>query len=481
MQLKYYAERKSPILLRDSYTARAYSKESLSALLEKDHGRITNIIICTAVFVVTLSFIVIIMVLGYFFCTRSHSSSNWAVKVKKHYSAVFALTGLSLIANFYILCLASSALGFWTEQGKKELSKLFHDFDEKRNLGPLIWCFLVDIVCLVVWCVTVIVVVIKLCYRNICNQRNRSCTCCTHAQHEHVNGMDCVYVICQCVKCARDCEHITKCDCTRCDKCKDIPCFYDYILILSTTVLCPTFCVIAHSPYIAIAYLNDGSHASSIFIYYTILGYSLFGLLYLFSHWFENVTPMYKFNMDKNCVRFWTILFLIIVIFVFLGLVVVISCYFVLIPINKAISDAPNRVLSIYQSGGFVIGSIIVYEVLSHFHKKKKEESTIEYIKKIQEDIYILKNYQCQPAANTPHNGADAAQSGSDGDPRADTSIPHPNCMEMEPVNAKNRPWREPVYIPQMPLLRGTTTPETTTEMHTTSTSELTPTGGNHH
>ena len=173
---------------------------------------------------------------------------------------------------------------------------------------------------------------------------------------------------------------------------------------------------------------------------------------------------------------------------IFLGLVVVISCYFVLIPINKAISDAPNRVLSIYQSGGFVIGSIIVYEVLSHFHKKKKEESTIEYIKKIQEDVNnIRENYQCQPAANTPHNGAGTAQSGSGGDPRADTSVPHPNCMEMEPVNPKNRPWREPVYIPQIPLSRGTTTTEpesTTVEIHTTrlSTSEpMQHAGGNHH
>ena len=60
------------------------------------------------------------------------------------------------------------------------------------------------------------------------------------------------------------------------------------VLILSSTVFCPLFCIAAHSPYIAIAYLNDGSHASSMFIYYTVLGYIFFGLVWLFFHWCEN-------------------------------------------------------------------------------------------------------------------------------------------------------------------------------------------------
>ena len=63
-----------------------------------------------------------------------------------------------------------------------------------------------------------------------------------------------------------------------------------------------------------------------------------------------------------------------IAILLLLGLVVTIACYLVLIPINKAISDAPNRILSIYQSGGFLIGSFIMYKVIKYFYNKKNEE-----------------------------------------------------------------------------------------------------------
>ena len=54
-----------------------------------------------------------------------------------------------------------------------------------------------------------------------------------------------------------------------------------------------------------------------------------------------------------------------------LGLVIVIACYLVLIPINQSISNAPNRIVSIYHSAGFVIGSFIVFKLLKYFYNKK--------------------------------------------------------------------------------------------------------------
>ena len=157
----------------------------------------------------------------------------------------------------------------------------------------------------------------------------------------------------------------------------------DYIPILSLTILCPIFCIIAHSPYIAIAYLDDGSHASSIFIYYSILGYVTFGLLWLFFHWCENFEKRLANILEVSDLRIFTLVGLVSVIVIFLGLVVTITCYFVLIPINKSISDAPNRVISIYQSGGFVIGSFIVYKIVKYFYKKNKGVITIEHIHEI--------------------------------------------------------------------------------------------------
>lgn len=50
-----------------------------------------------------------------------------------------------------------------------------------------------------------------------------------------------------------------------------------YFLALST--LGPTFSMVIHLPYIFIAYLNDAAYATSIFIYYTITVFILFGSL----------------------------------------------------------------------------------------------------------------------------------------------------------------------------------------------------------
>ena len=73
-----------------------------------------------------------------------------------------------------------------------------------------------------------------------------------------------------------------------------------------------------------------------------------------------------------------------------LGLVVTTACYFVLIPINRAVTDTPSRMLSIYQSGGFLIGSFIVYKVIRYFYSKKHEEEEEVTLKNIKETMKDL-------------------------------------------------------------------------------------------
>ena len=131
-------------------------------------------------------------------------------------------------------------------------------------------------------------------------------------------------------------------------------------------------------------------------------------LLWLFFHWCDN------FKSDKqlsNClpkvIQYYhtiTLVFLFLTIFVFLGLVVTITCYFVFIPINKSISDAPNRVVSIYQSGGFIVGSIIVYKILEFFYIKKKKEITIEDIHKILQDRLPCPVQQPEKSQKSPED-----------------------------------------------------------------------------
>lgn len=353
LQLKLYAERNnlpsSTLILKDTYSAKAYSKESLKNLLQKDSERITSLIISTAILIVILSIIIILVMMCMFFCSNSHTNSKWMKKVKKKKPAVLSLTVLSALANLYIISLTSAAFHYW-HQVHNDPNFLIYDFDEKRNFAPLLTALIIDILCFVVWVILIV-----------------------------------VSSICRCLG-------------------------QNYLFALSLTVLSPLFRIIAHSPYIAIAYLNDGDHASSIFIYYTILSYIFFAVAWSFFHWLEQYNSEEKLglitmsclgmaplllasggelgerdtesvSMKKNCCRgiscccLVSIIFLLVTIVLLLGLAVITVCYFVIIPINKAISDAPMRVLSIYQSGGFVIGSFIVYKVLKYFYSKSKDKN----------------------------------------------------------------------------------------------------------
>ena len=414
-------------MLSDTYNAKAYNKESLMTLLNKNAKHTSNIIICTAIFVISLPAIIITIMLVTFFCSKSHRGSQWVHKVKRNQSVVVSLTLLSGIANLYIFSLDIAALVYWHHCLDDEEVKLFHDFDIKRNLGPLVFITIVDISCTFV--LLPLIVFFSICVHLYKVSKS------TNTKHKSLNS-----------------DHT--------------------FIILSLAVLCPLFSTIVHSPYIAIAYLNDSYHASSIFIYYTVLGYIFFGVAWLFFHWCQHhcnnsqestsetatgqldngggdtpgeeekqtyyccglIThkatnqrdggetagqtekPIYYCcgritykardqgdgggetpqNNEKQrcccyvlttseelderenvkCCGIYVALmtFLFIALFFLLGLVVVITCYFVLIPINKAISDAPSHILSIYQSGGFLIGSFIVYRILVYFYKKDKED-----------------------------------------------------------------------------------------------------------
>ena len=427
LQLKLYAERgnlgKSNLILGDTYSAKAYNDKALRAVLERDKSRIINIIICASIFVVFFSFVIVIILMITFFCSNSHTKSKWIENVKEKKPVVLSLTVLSGITNAYIASLASSALRFWYNSSDKE--DILHTNNTRINAAPLFTVIVTDAIALISW--SILVLVAGCIYCKMVNKNpkdNSECSLwCTLRYH---------MITCYTLKC---CGKIC-CKCHKPTKCKIIKHKYSYsmstesaFIILSATVLCPIFCIIAHSPYIAIAYLNDGDHASSMFIYYTVLFYLLFGVIWLFFHWcqhfLDEMTQNTKNNNQDNsnekkyrvlgcCTigeiergtrneatskeqRHCFITAVIILIFVallfLLGLIVVISCYFVLIPINKSISNAPNRLLSIYQSGGFLIGTFIVFNILKYFHAQSKKKDIGENVDKIH---VILQNWPLQ-------------------------------------------------------------------------------------
>ena len=146
-------------------------------------------------------------------------------------------------------------------------------------------------------------------------------------------------------------------------------------IVLSFIIFCPILSVIAHSPYIIIAYLNDGHHATSIFIYYTLVIGIGYGLCWVGFHPHSIVRPKRTrqnnaelSNKELACAIFSFCL----VIVAYLFLVITITVYFIIIPINKSISDVPDRLAGIYQSGGFVIVSFILYKMITFFYEKSK-------------------------------------------------------------------------------------------------------------
>ena len=369
----------SSVTLRDEYFAKAYNQKTLKKVIESQSNRIGNITICASFFVIFISIALVLLLVLIFFSSKSHSKSEWIEKVNKKKPAVLSLAVLSLIISAYCVCLTSSAFYYWSNPNDKT-DALFHNFDKNRNVVPLCIAIIVDGLCFL-GCTSAIIAAALFYYCEF-------------------TKIDCAFPV------ATFACYLSKC--IKHQRSLKVAKNHSFI-ILSFTVLCPLFSVIAHSPFIAISYLNDGNHASSIFIYYTVLCYMIFGLLWLLFHWYQHysnqgttATKNKKenkcccFTPDMNewccypnindaeeddtkrwcCIGVTASVFLILVLF--LGLIVIVSCYFVLIPINKAISDAPNQILSIYQSGGFIIGSFIIYNVLKYFYSRKKDKTIRE-------------------------------------------------------------------------------------------------------
>ena len=237
----------------------------------------TFIIGFAAGFVIFFSFMVFaLMFCAFVLLSKSHTKSKWIQKAKNNQETVISLAIVSFIINLYIICLASSALRFWCKYSSSILLTDKHctctgksDKDKYQcqvNLAAIMIALIVDILNIIVLGSLVMwVIFIKL--------HTKSCT----------------IILC--------CDHCSNCKiCNKlCDPVEDYK-----MAILSLTVLCPIFCVIAHTPYIAIAYLNDGDHASSIFIYYTILFYIFFGVTKLFVHWGYHIKPHKRTNIGAS-------------------------------------------------------------------------------------------------------------------------------------------------------------------------------------
>ena len=193
-----------------------------------------------------------------------------------------------------------------------------------------------------------------------------------------------------------------------------------------THPLCPLHslrrCPISRYPDIqsltlAIAYLNNEYHATGIFIYYSLLGCLLFGLSWIVFHYRYSNSKELKDSKDSEgskggtstgssqpgCGHYFlqllkeyckhkllTIVALCFIISLTLIFFVILTCFFVMIPINKSISEFPNRIVGIYMSGGFVISTLYLCRKSRKHQSSNKPEEKSDSLTVVRENIKKL-------------------------------------------------------------------------------------------
>ena len=179
---------------------------------------------------------------------------------------------------------------------------------------------------------------------------------------------------------------------------------YDYAekqskeyMLLALSIVPPVLSFVVHLPYIAIAYLNDASNATSMFIYYTLVAFAFFGTLDLTYGTYvdalliarEREARAQDENNDQegqqgccgclksersiqNLSAFGTPIFALLN----LALIGMTTTALVVIPISKAFTDTSNRLVGFYQTAVVLFGAYFVY--LNVFKKKPTLEAAIE-------------------------------------------------------------------------------------------------------
>ena len=168
----------------------------------------------------------------------------------------------------------------------------------------------------------------------------------------------------------------------------------EYLLLALSTVP-PVLCLIVHLPYIAIAYINDASNATSMFIYYTLVVFTFFGTLDLTYGTYidaliiardrEENSRQINGREKEQCCGFLnserriqnlsaigTPLFALLIL-VLIGMT---TAALLVIPISKAFTDTSNRLVGFYQTAVVLVGAYFVYTNV--FKKKPTLERVIE-------------------------------------------------------------------------------------------------------
>ena len=228
-QLQLYAMRQTRTVIIDtSYTAKAflaptndnYTKFNEVTLISVQ-PEITTLVGTSLFFIIFFSITIIAAIICLFCMSKK---DHWETKMNKNKPLLCSVALLSAAVILYNLILSILAKCWYH---KTYATHPLYTSDTNLTEGPLNILLSVNLVCS-----GAIIIISFVC-----------CVECCQSHHASV---------------------ISRCIMTR----HRLPPWY---IILSFTIFCPIISVMAHSPYIIIGYLNDGHHASSVFIYYTLV------------------------------------------------------------------------------------------------------------------------------------------------------------------------------------------------------------------
>ena len=301
-------------------------------------------------------------------CTNgcSFMESKCIEKLKRRNPAIFALTVVSVFANAYMFCLSWTAMSTWEQNHVSALISDLVDLDEINYINRSSIGFLVVFNTLTMFCSIIVI------------------------------GIVAVFI------CFKDSKKLINSEIIK-----------NIRILRLVSVLCACLSICAHLPYIAIAYLNNEYHATGIFIYYSLLGCLLFGLSWIIFHYYYskpkdsnkeskevtetestklNCGQLFLKSLKEYCKhKFLIIVALFFIISLTFTFFAILTCFFLMIPINKSISEFPNRISGIYMSGGFIISTFLLYKLFVYLCRKSKQHQRDDTSNKESDGLAVVR------------------------------------------------------------------------------------------
>ena len=202
----------------------------------------------------------------------------------------------------------------------------------------------------------------------------------------------------------------------------------EMVVSASPLMLGPVFALVTHSPYIAIAYINDAYYAGSIFVYYMVTFFACFAAVHLTMNaclrsivigeqniWYciflkcckpKAIVEEENAGLDQNdakmhhihvCQALCPIAATFLMLLCILSTVIIAVCYLVIIPLNGSVSGAPHQLFGFYQSIIIFLGILITYKTLLH-----KKRNGIKYAIKKKADLDLSKKLKASTWDDLP-------------------------------------------------------------------------------